>query len=69
MMPAGRKHLEKAEKASREAEDMAACDPGMQEWRELMGLEEGPEEVCFCLCRECHHPGSVFVPSRVPSSI
>ncbi|KAI5236185.1 N-Acylglucosamine 2-Epimerase [Manis pentadactyla] len=43
MMLAGRKHLEKAEKASREAEDMAACDPGMQEWRELMGLEEGPE--------------------------
>lgn len=43
MMPAGRKHLEKAEKASREAEDMAASDSGMQEWRELIGLEDVPE--------------------------
>ena len=46
-MPPGRKHLEKAEKASREAEDMAACDPGMQEWRELMRLEEGPEGTVY----------------------
>lgn len=43
VMPGGRKHLEKAEKSSREAEDMAASDSGMQEWRELIGLEDVPE--------------------------
>ncbi|KAI5236729.1 Synaptonemal Complex Protein 3 [Manis pentadactyla] len=43
MMLGGRNHLEKAEKASREAEDMAASDSGMQEWRELTGLEDVPE--------------------------